>query len=349
MSENKDSKTEQATPYKLKQSRKKGQVARSKEVPSVVILIFVTLYFWAKWDWLVEELKNVIIVPSELYNLEFRQALGAWADYALNDVIYTIALPFSFLIMIAAIIGNVMQFGVPFSFDPIKPNYQKIDPVQGFKRIFSIKSVIKTLFSIFKVTIAGIILIFIARMAIEAMIVDVKQCNVICMKDTMQTLIFKLVIALLIFLIIIAILDFIFQRQQFLKEQMMTKDEIKREYKNREGDPEIKGQRRSLQREMLNTDVGEKIKKSRLLIAGIRHVIAIQYDEEMPLPLILAIGVGGTAKQMTAIAKKENIAIIADPRLATKLQEDGEIDQYIPESAIAGIVKAIQAASKQQN
>lgn len=237
-----------------------------------------------------------------------------------------------------------MQFGVPFSFDPVLPKYQKIDPVQGFKRIFSIKSVIKTLFSVFKIIIAGIIIIFITRMAIEAMIIDVKQCNVICMKETMEDLIFKMVMALLIFLIIIAILDFIFQKSQFLKEQMMTKDEIKREYKNREGDPEIKGQRRSLQREMLNTDIGERIKKSRLLIAGHRYVIAIQYDSEMPLPLILAMGIGGTARQMTDIAKKENVAIIADPKLAETLKADGTIDQYIPESAIAGIVKAIQQA-----
>ena len=344
----KDSKTEQATPYKLKESRRKGQVARSKEIPSSLILIFAILYFWARWDWLVEELKTLIIVPSELYTLEFTQALSAWADYALDTIIYTIALPFSFLILLAAILGNVLQFGVPFSFEPVLPKYSKIDPVAGFKRIFSIKSVVKTLFSLFKIIIATIIILFVTRMAIEAFILDVKQCNVLCMKDTMETLIKYMVLALLIFLIIIAILDFIFQKYQFLKDQMMTKDEIKREYKNREGDPEIKGQRKALQRELLNQDIGEKIKMSRLLIAGHRYMIAIQYDDDMPLPLILSIGQGGTARQMTEIAKKEKVPIIANPRLAELLKDEGEIDQYIPESSISGIVQAIQQAAAEQ-
>ena len=344
----KDSKTEQATPHKLRESRRKGQVARSKEIPSTLIFLAAVIYFWIQWDWLVDEIKTIIIVPAELYNMEFKQALSAWADYALGRIIYTIVLPFSFLILITGIIGNVLQFGVPFSFDPILPKYSKIDPVEGFKRIFSMKSVIKTLFSIFKIIIAGVILLFIARMAIEAFILDVKQCNVLCMKDTMETLIKYMVLALLTFLIIIAILDFIFQKHQFSKDQMMSKDEIKREYKSREGDPEIKGQRRQLQRELLNQDIGEKIKMSRLLVAGHRYMIAIQYDDEMPLPLILSIGQGGTARQMTDIAKKENIPIIANPRLAELLKEEGEVDQYIPESSISGIVQAIQQAAAEQ-
>ena len=343
-----DSKTEKPTPYKLKQARKKGQVARSKEVPSALILLFAVIYFWFRWDWLVEELKDVIIVPSELYNMEFHRALGAWADYALNKILTVLVLPFSFFILIAAIIGNLIQFGFLFSFEPIIPKYQKIDPVQGFKRIFSIKSVIKVLFSIFKVIIGMFILYVIIRIAVPAYIVDVDQCNVICMKDTMETLIKYLAVAMLIFLIIIAVLDFIFQKHQFLKEQMMTKDELKREYKNREGDPEIKGQLKSIQREMLNQDIGERIKSSRLLVAGHRYMIAIQYNEEMPLPMILAIGQGGTARQMTDIAKKERVPIIADAKLAETLKEDGEIDQYIPQSAITGIVKAIQQAMNQQ-
>ena len=140
-------------------------------------------------------------------------------------------------------------------------------------------------------------------------------------------------------------LDLMYQKFQYKKEQRMTKDEVKREYKNQEGDPLIKGQRKSEQRRLLEQDISEQIKQSRVIIVGIRKAVALMYEEDMPLPILLVIGRDRLSVKMIQVAKKENVPIIADPALVNILEEDGVIDQYIPSSAIKRVAQAMKRRS----
>lgn len=342
--QDKDSKTEKPTRHKLREARKKGQVARSEEVTPTIVFIFAFAYFYFAWDWFTGEIKEMFDALHVIYAMEFKMALKTMVDLVMTKVVLTLMLPFSIMMMLAGIIGNMVQFGFVFSVDPIIPKGSKIDPVSGFKRVFSIKQVVKTVFSIIKIVIMTIVLYFLVRWAFREYVHDIVQCNVDCKFEVFQALLSRLLIILIPILIFLMFFDVFFQKQQHEKDQMMTKDEVKREFKNIEGDPLIKGMRMSEARRMSQEDMKAMIKESRVLIVGMGSAIALKYDEEMPLPIILAIGKEKMGYKMLEIAKRENVATVSDPQLVTKLLDEGKIDQYIPSSTVKQVAKAISQA-----
>jgi type III secretion protein U len=345
VSEDKDSKTEEPTWQKLKKAREKGQVARSEEFAPTVMFLFAVMYFWFGWDWLFANIKEVFESFSFVYTMDFALALDNIIDKVMSKVIYSIILPFSLLMLAAGVIGNVLQTGFIFSFDPVTPRGEKIDPIKGFGRIFSVKQLVKTLLATLKIIGMSIIIVYIVRLGITDYMHDIVQCDIKCQMLVFQSLLKKLIMILLPILIMVAAIDFMFQRVQFMKDQRMTKDEVKREYKNQEGDPEIKGARREEQRRMLEQDMSKKIKESRVLVAGINLVVALKYEEDLPLPILMAIGKDRMSFKMIEIANKEKVKIVADPELAMKLSNEGDIDQYIPSSTIEAVARVIQQAS----
>ncbi|MCK5918637.1 MAG: EscU/YscU/HrcU family type III secretion system export apparatus switch protein [Cocleimonas sp.] len=346
MSGDKDSKTEEPTQQKLKEARKKGQVARSEEFAPTLMFVFAVLYFWFGWDSMFVNIKEVITSIPFIYTMDFPLALDNVLDKVMSKVIYSIVLPFAILMLIAGILGNVLQTGILFSVDPVTPKGEKISPIKGFGRIFSIKQVIKTLFSIIKILGMSIIIVYVVRLGIRDYMHDISQCDVRCQMLVFQTLLKKLVMILLPILVVVAAMDFMFQKSQFTKDQRMSKDEIKREYKNQEGDPEIKGARKQEQQKMLEQDLNKKVKESRVVIVGMNLAVALKYDEDLPLPILLAIGKDRMSFKMIEIANKERVKVIADPDLAGKLAKEGDIDQYIPSSTIEGAARAIQQAAE---
>lgn len=346
MSEDKDSKTEEATSQKLKKAREKGQVARSEEFAPTFMFIFAVMYFWFGWDKLFGNIKEILTSISFIYTMDFNLALSNMVDSVMTMVIYTIALPFSIMMLIAAIVGNILQTGFVLSFDPIMPSAEKIDPLKGFGRVFSIKQVIKTLFSSIKIIGMSIVIVYVIRIGITEYMHSISQCDISCQMLVFQSLLKQLITILLPILIVVAMMDFMFQRAQFLKDQRMTKDEVKREYKNQEGDPEIKGARKAEQRKMMEEDITRKVKESRILIAGINLVVAIKYDDDLPLPILMAIGKDRMSFKMIEIANKERVKIIADPELARKLSLEGTIDQYIPSSTIQDVARVLQQSAE---
>ena len=345
MSEDKDSKTEEASWRKLEKSREKGQVARSEEFAPTIMFLFAVMYFWFGWDWLFGQIKEVFTSISFIYTMDFKLALDNIIDAVLTKVILTIILPFSLLMLFAGILGNVLQFGLIFSVDPIIPRGDKISPIKGFGRIFSVKQLVKTLFSSLKIIGMSIIIVYVVRLGVREYMHDLSQCNVECQMLVFQSLLKKLIMILLPILIIVAAMDFMFQRAQFLKDQRMTKDEVKREHKSQEGDPVIKGARRQEQRRLLEQDAVQRVKESRVLIAGVNLVVALKYDEELPLPIVLAIGKDRMSFKMIETANKEKVKVVADPALANKLSNESTIDQYIPSTTIKAVAKAIQQAN----
>ena len=343
MSGDKSSKTEEPTDKKLRDARKKGQVARSEEFVPLMMIILGVFYFWYSWDWFSSTLQNYMSsVANYGYNRDFKSALDTSLSLWLDVVIIKIMLPFTGLMLIAGIMGNLVQFGFLFSMDPIIPKPEKINPIAGFKRIFSMKQVIKTLLSILKIVTMSIIVIFIVRTAISEYMHDVGQCEIHCQFAVFTYMLKKMMLILIPILILMVMMDFIFQKIQYRKDQRMSKDEIKREYKSMEGDPEIKGERKSEQRRLLEEDVKEQIQQSRVVIAGMRKTVALMYEEGMALPVLLAIGRDRMSIKMIQIAKKEGVPVVSDPALVNLLEEEGVIDQFIPSSAIKRVARAMQ-------
>jgi type III secretion protein U len=345
MSDDKSRKTEKPTTKKLRDARKKGQVPRSKEITSTVLLALGALYLWLSWEWQLQHLRELILAPATLHGFGFKDALKQLFDLALQEAILLLA-PLVVTVIAAGLLGNVMQFGVLFASEPIKPKFDKISPVNGFKRIFSVKHLLETLIAAVKVAAIAGLLAWIIAHSLRELVHDVSACDVPCLKAVLETLVQRLILALLPLLIVLSVADFLLQRAHFLKEQKMTKDEVRREHKDTQGDPLIRGMRRRQQREIGADDLRQKIRNSRVLITDSGVVaIALRYEQGVtPLPLILAIGKGTMARQMIDVAGAEQIPMVDDSALAALLLAEGAIDQYIPSPAVEAAARAIRRA-----
>lgn len=340
-------KTENATPQKLREARKRGQVPRGNDIPATLTLLFATLYLWLSWDSMVESFKAMLLVTPQLLGKDFHQTLPAAIETILVDALFTWAIPFSMFLVIAGILGNILQFGFLFSLDPIMPKPEKINPAEGAKRIFSMRQVVQTLLSLAKTLIVGLVLLIVLRMGMKELLHAIEQCHVACQQDITEYMLGRLILYLLPVLIALAVLDYLFQRAQFMKQQRMTKEEIKREFKEQFGDPHVRGARQGIRREMAEQDIQKRIRTSRLLVLDMGLAVAIHYEQDKtPLPIIVAIGKGNMARKMAEIAQKEHVPIVSDPTLAQKLADEGKIDQYIPESTIPKIADALRKTAK---
>ena len=344
-------KTEEPSSRKLKKAREKGQVARSNDVASALTMLFVVLYFFAAWDWIVAQFMEMFDIVPRLYTMPFPQALEVGIKALLENALYTIAIPFAMMTVVAGIFGNVIQTGFVFSFDPIIPRPSKISFSSGFKRIFSAKQFITTLLALFKTIIVGIILLFVVRTGITELLHAIKQCNVECQKEVIEHLVRQLMLFVVPMLIIMAVMDFLFQSQQFTKDQRMTKEEVKKEMKDIFGDPHVRAARQGIRRELSEQDIQKRIRTARLLILDMGIAIALQYEAGVtPLPIIVAIGKNNMSRKMVEIATLENVPLVSDPILVEDLLSEGKIDQYIPEktiSKIANLLRQTQGQVKQ--
>ena len=348
MSEDKSSKTENASPKKLRDARKKGQVAKSKDVVSTTILIFLFIYFVVAWQSIEDHLKILILSPKEFILLDIKSAIITLMDVIFNHVIISILLPLALITISGGVIGNLIQTGFLFATDPIVPKMNKISPVSGFKRIFSIKQLKTTGISILKVLSISVGLYFVMKLFMSDGLYYFNVCNIECQEKVVGYYMKILVEIVILITLFISIIDFIVQRASFLKDQKMSKDDQKREYKSMEGDPQIKGKRRQIQQEIANDDTNKKIKESRIIIYSSGLAISLLYNEgEHPLPIISSIGKARMADKMVEIARGEKVPVYESFDIALAIiSNKGEIDQYIPNESIEGVVKALQETKK---
>ena len=344
MSEDKGSKTEKATPKKLRDARKKGQVAKSKDVVSTTILIFLLIYFIIAWGFIQDHLKVLLLSPNQLILLDLNIAIAAFVDAIYQEAIWGIIVPVSILTILGGIIGNLIQTGFLFSVDPILPKMNKISPVSGFKRIFSMKQLKTTGIGVLKVIAICFGIYFIVLMFLEKGTYYLSMCNVSCQQNIIGFYTKVLIEIIFIITLFLSIIDYIVQRAEFLKEQKMSKDEQKREYKNMEGDPHIKSKRKQIQREISNDDTNKKVKDSRVIIYSSGLAIALQYNEgEDPLPIIKSIGKAKMADKMIEIARAEKVPMYESLELVLSIiKNNGAIDQYIPDESVNGVVLALK-------
>lgn len=347
MAESSSEKTEKATPQKIRDAKKKGQVPNSKDVPAALILLTSTIYLWVMSDWMLAKMAELYIISYQLPTIPFNQALSAAIKICLEIGLFAIVLPFVGLAAVMGVLGNIVQFGIMFSLDPVIPRLSKVNPGDGFKRIFSMKQVVNTLLSLVKTLAIGLALYIVMHVGFFQFMNEIKQCDIPCQKEITAELIKQLMMMILPLIITLAALDFIFQKTQFDKDQRMTKEEIKREMKNAYGDPHIRGARQGMRRELTEQDIQSRIKTARLVIIDIGLAVALYYEQDVtPLPVIVAIGKAGMARKMIEIAQLENVAIISDARLVGDLIEEGKIDQYIPVSTIDRVAKAMRNNNK---
>ncbi|OQX15855.1 MAG: type III secretion system protein [Thiothrix lacustris] len=336
-------KTEQPSSRKLEKAREKGQVARSNDVPSALIMLFTVVYFMVAWNWIVDQFKEMFDIVPRLYVMPFAQAVEVGFKTMLESALYGIALPFAMLTVVAGILGNIVQFGFVFSFESVIPNLEKISLSSGFKRIFSAKQFVTTLLSLLKTVIIGAILLMVLRTGLSELLHAIKQCNVECQQAVIEDLTSQLMLYILPMLLFMAVMDFLFQSQQFIKDQRMTKEEVKKEMKDIFGDPHVRAARQGIRRELSEQDIKKRIGTARLVILDMGVAVALQYEAgKTPLPIIVAIGKNNMSRKMAEIATLENVPVVSDPGLVQDLLSEGKLDQYIPEKTIDRVANLLR-------
>ena len=347
MAESSGEKTEMPTPKKLRDAREKGQVCTSKDIVSTAILIVL----FAVLAWMggalmddMEELLRFIGGRVADNTMDSVRQSGAMAVM----VILKHTLIFVLIAAVIGIVGNIAQIGFLFTFEPLIPKLEKLSPVEGAKKIFSKKNLFEFLKNLVKVLFLGYLLYKIIWASVPELLTmcygtidDILPCLRLMLK--------RLAVYTGFGYILIAVVDRIFQGRNFTKEMMMTKDEVKREYKEMEGSAEVKQAQRQFRDEILNgPDPAQAVSKANVVVTNPTHLaVGIRYNiEEAPLPRICALGAGKVAQIIRETALAEGIPIMEDRALARALYAKGKVDDFIPESLIEPVAEVLKWAKK---
>ncbi|EJN8560793.1 SctU family type III secretion system export apparatus subunit VscU [Vibrio alginolyticus] len=335
-------KTEQPTAKKLRDARQKGQVAKSQEIVSSALILALIIVLFAFADYYMSHISALILLPSKLAYQGFQDALVDVAIAIAKEIAYLLA-PIILVAALVVIFSNMGQFGFLFSGESVKPDIKKINPVEGAKRIFSLKSVIEFIKSILKVSLLSCIIWVTLRANINALM-QIPTCGLECVPTITGVMIKQLMIISSVGFIVIAAADFAYQKFDHTKKLKMSKDEVKREYKEMEGSPEIKSKRRQLHQELQASNQRENVKRSNVLVTNPKHIaVGLYYKKgETPLPVITLMETDAVAKRMVAIAKEEGVPVMQKVPLARALYADGNVDQYIPSDLIEATAEVLR-------
>ncbi len=345
-------KTEVPTEKKRRESREEGQVAFSKELSSAALLAGIVLTLVATSPIILDAMRQLM---SQIFrDLAQSEELSIDSIFTLSGEILSIILPafapFAAVIIFVGIFASVLQVGVLITFKAIAPKFNKISPLTGLKRLFSSQSLADFLKSMAKLIIVGFVgyLTYIDKITeLNGLSVSTPEFILIYNFTVVAEVAGKIVLAL----VAIAIFDYFYQRWHHEQQLMMTKQEVKDETKQTEGDPQLKARIRQIQREMSNARMMQEVPKADAVIVNPTHFsVAILYDRDvMTAPEVIAKGADHLALRMRTVARENNVPILERPELARDLYANVEIGDDIPErfyKAIAEILAFVYRLRK---
>ena len=345
-------KTEAPTEKKRRESREEGQVAFSKELSSAALLAGIVLTLVVTSPFILDSLRELMAIIFR--QMESSDELSVNILYTLSGQIITTMLPaftpFLVVIVLVAIFASVLQVGVQITFKAIVPKFSKLSPLTGIKRLFSSQSLADFLKSMAKLIIVG----FVGYLTYMDKISELNGLSVSTPEAILKynfTVVAEVAGKIVLALVAIAIFDYFYQRWHHEQQMMMTKQEVKEETKQTEGDPQLKARIRQIQREMSNARMMQEVPKADALIVNPTHFsVAVLYDRDiMAAPEVTAKGVDHMALRMRTIARENNVPILERPELARDLYANVEIGEDIPErfyKAIAEILAFVYRLRK---
>lgn len=324
--------TEQPTEKRLKESREKGQVPRSRELNTMVGMLASVLGLFAFGGYMGEKLMKLIRMDLQL---DHRQVFDKAAIIDTLAVSTFAALkllaPFFLLMMIAAFIGPLLMSGWSFSAKALMPKLDKLNPLKGLKRVFGVQGLVELLKALAKFLLLGSVALLFLQMFSERYII-LGQAPVLQGIQSGMSLILQVFLVLALTLGLVAVADVPYQKWTHIKKLRMTVQEVKQESKETEGNPEVRGKVRSLQQQMSQRRMLQEVPDADVIIVNPTHFsVALRYDDRnQQAPRVVAKGVDFLALKVREIATANNVPIFSAPLLARALYHHTEIDQEIP-------------------
>ncbi|MFC0558589.1 flagellar biosynthesis protein FlhB [Halalkalibacter alkalisediminis] len=347
-----EEKTEKATPKKRQDTRKKGQVAKSTDVNTAIILLLVFLFLWLFGGMLGGTLLNLLKHTFQTYllmDVTESNFAGIFTELVLEAAI--VLLPIMLIALLAGVASSYMQVGVLFAPEGIKMKLSKLDPIKGAKRIFSVRALVELVKSLLKIGLAGLVVFVIIYYKLEDVML-LSQKSVADGFYIIAQLVVTLGISVAILLLILSIPDYLYQKYDHEKQIKMSKKDIKDEHKNMEGDPRIKSKRKQKQMEMAMQRMMQEVPKADVVITNPTHfAVALRYDEEKAdAPFVVAKGLDFVAQKMKGIAADHEVITVENKPLARALYAQADIGDQVPEElfkAVAEVLAYVYRLKKQ--
>lgn len=336
-------KTEQPTPKRREEARKKGQVAKSQEVTSVTILLACLILFYFNAEIMVEKtMKMTRWVLSESGNFIIDSNTIHLLIKTLIYEIFGILAPLLSMVICVAVSVNVMQVGFLLSLESIQPKLSKIDPIKGFQRLFSMKALVELIKNVLKISVVG----FIGYITIKGEMTNLISLGSLSTWGVLEYIgkvASKVTLRTCWVLIVLALFDYIFQKWDFEKNLKMSKQDVKDEFKQSEGDPLIRSRIKRLQIESARKRMMASVPKADVVITNPVHfAVALKYDQTtMIAPKVCAKGRGYIAEKIKDIAGKNNVPIIENKPLAQVLYKIVDVDETIPAELYKAVAEVL--------
>ncbi|MBH1989538.1 MAG: type III secretion system export apparatus subunit SctU [Myxococcaceae bacterium] len=350
MTEESGEKTEEATPEKLRKAREKGQVSKSQDMTSAIVFAGSLITLAIAIHWMGKTLMALIalsiqqISSSNLQN-STQEVLkeGGW-------IWLLVSLPLVATAFFWGLVGNYIQVGFLLTFEALKPKLEKINPISGFKQLFNAKRFVELLKQMAKFTMVSLLVYGAFKSAVPNL-VHLQRLELDAALQIVGLVLKDIFIKAAILFLIIAVADFFWQRHSFMKTMRMTKNEMKQEYKEAEGDPLLKSERKHLAQELIMHSSQQAVKKADAVITNPTHLaVAIRYEaKEHAAPIVLAKGMGKNAERIRQIAEQYKVPILQNIPLAHALNRL-ELEEEIPEElydAVAEVLNWVYQMRKQ--
>ncbi|HAX72541.1 MAG TPA: flagellar biosynthesis protein FlhB [Firmicutes bacterium] len=343
-------KTEKASPKKIKDARKKGQIPKSSDVNNFITLISAFGLVLVFGPIIIENVKDLMIYFLEnshhtnlIYSSSNSLLMTAINFY--SKIIVLIFVP----LLIAGVAANLVQTGFLLTGETMKPSFDKINPIKGLKNMFTMKRFFDFAKNVVKLVVVAYVSISFVKSHVSDLM-KLPYMNYMTSLETLGNLTQSFILQIIILVGVIAAIDYGFQRFDFMRNLRMSKQELKEEYKQMEGDPFIKGKRRQKQREMAMSRMVEAVSDSTVIVTNPTHfAVAIKYDSNADMiPKVMAKGLDYKAQKIKELAKEYHVPIIENKPLARTLYRTVEIDDEIPVDLYQAVAEILAIVYKME-
>jgi type III secretion protein U len=336
-------KTEPPTEKKLRDARERGEVVKSADLTSAVVFVVALAvlalggaFFWAH----LREMANLPYEHSE--DPDFARGLPRFFERLFGGYALLCA-PVVLAAFVAGVAGCFIQVRGLLSFDPVLPKLERLNPVEGLKRLFSTRTFISVALMIFKVLLLGSILFFVIRASV-GVVVKAPYLSAIDIGNLSVSLLTPIVVWAAVVYFMMGAADYLHQHYEFMKQNRMSIDEVKREYRDMEGDPLIKGKRRALAIELSMNQMMDNVRKANVVVVNPTHIaVALYYEAgKTGLPVVIAKGQDGLAARIRAVAEQANIPVLHNVKLARQLYESTPLNHCIDEEFLEPVAEVLR-------
>lgn len=335
---------EEATPYKLQKARERGQVSKSADlVSAAVFTVAVGYLYWQGWDGLQGQFRYAHAVLAQAGRLDGSAASLWWLLGGIVRDTGAAMAPFFGALLVAAVVANLMQTGAVLSIDPVKADFDRLNPVNGFKKLLSMRTLFDAARAIAKLLLLALVA-YHTLMALAPQFPHMAALPPATLARALLDAAASAGLKMALVLCLIAAVDFAYSRREFARKMRMSHRDLKDENKHREGDPRIRARLRELRREALRRTMAvRKTSSADVLLTNPTHVaVALRYVEgEMASPQVVAKGAGPMAAVMRQIAARHLIPVVQSPPLARELFHGLEVEQHVPPALYADVARIL--------